>query len=371
MSTIIAECYLLDVGQGTAQVIHLRDGSAIVIDCGPSYLVLGDLLNRRLGIRRIEALILSHNHRDHVGGVPGLVGQFRKAIDRVYFLQDQVATDFQVSQTFTFLKREHDAGNVPEPIPLIRSPVNKLLYHGGRAEDQVTLELLFPNLFENVEAQASGKQNTTCGVLLLCCGGRRILFPGDLEIEGWRSINRQREGRPVECDVMAVPHHGGQIVRYKKANETYDELHDLIAGDLVWLYTQAIRSKTAVISVGTDNTYPDQHPLPPQVQSIRRSGACVMCTEITARCTSRLDQLGVAVRQPQSLPGKCSTSGASAGKQATSVGCAGTVLVKIGREEVTVVGQSEHQQSIDAVLSTPSHHPLCRNDAASTSSSGN
>ena len=68
MAQVLGECYFLDVGLGSAQVIDLSDDSAIVIDCGPSYPVLGELLQRRLGKRRIAAVILSHNHADHIGG---------------------------------------------------------------------------------------------------------------------------------------------------------------------------------------------------------------------------------------------------------------------------------------------------------------
>ena len=99
---ITAECYFLDVGQGAAQVVDLGDGSAIVIDCGRSYPVLGDLLHRRLDIQRIAALVMTHNHEDHVGGVPGLVAQFRKSIDAIYFLQDRPAGDFGRSASSIF-----------------------------------------------------------------------------------------------------------------------------------------------------------------------------------------------------------------------------------------------------------------------------
>jgi competence protein ComEC len=184
-SPFVAECYFLDVGQGTSQVINLGGGSAIVIDCGPSFQVLGDLLRRQLRIQRIAALILSHNHSDHIGGVPGLVRQYRKAIDQIYLLQDQPAKNLQNHKVFAFLRQEVDAKNIPEPIPLLRHPKNVWLY--GTSPDPLGLELLFPSFLENIEGQASGNQNHTCAVLLLRCGSIRVLFPGDAEIDAWRA----------------------------------------------------------------------------------------------------------------------------------------------------------------------------------------
>lgn len=361
MSKIVAECYFFDVGQGASQVINLGDDSAIVIDCGPSYQVLGDLLGRRLGIKRIAALVLSHNHSDHTGGLPGLVSQYRKSIDRIYLLQDQPAGGMQGLRQFSFLRGECENGNIPAPIPLIRHDENRWLFPGSNSAASIRLELLFPTFFENIDGQASGNQNYACGVLLLRCGSKRVLFPGDAEIDAWRAINKTRENRPVECDVMAIPHHGGQIVRYHKKNESYEELHAAIVADLEWLYTQAIKSATAIVSVGTSNTYPDQHPLPPQIDAVRKSGACVMCTQITNRCSDDLERLRPAVLDPMTNPcqSRPATTSTSSG-QSKDVACAGTVVVQIGPNELRIERQADHQTAIDAKLTTAADHPLCR-----------
>lgn len=362
MSKVVAECYFLDVGQGACQVINLGDGSAIVIDCGPSYQVLGDLLERRLGIKRIEALVLSHNHSDHTGGLPGLVRQYRKSIDRIYLLQDQPAKQMQGNRQFSFLRDEFENGNVPAPIPLIRHGENCWLFPGSNSADSVRLELLFPTFFDNIDGQAAGNQNYTCGVMLLQCGRKRVLFPGDAEIDAWRSINRTRNGHPVECDVMAVPHHGGQIVRYRTNDETYEELHEAITADLDWLYTEAIKSETAIISVGTSNSYPDQHPLPPQIDAVKKSGACVMCTQITSRCSDDLERLRPGVLDPAATPcqSRRTTTTTSTGRS-TDIACAGTILVQIGPDEIRVERHSDHTAAIDSKLTTSADHPLCRN----------
>ncbi len=259
---------------------------------------------------------------------------------------------------FSFLRNESENGNIPLPIPLIRHGENCWIFPGDSA-NSVRLELLFPTIFDNIDGQATGNQNHTCGVMILQCGSKRVLFPGDAEIDAWRSINKSRNKRPVECNVMAVPHHGGQIVRYRKKGETYEELHEAITADFEWLYTDAIKSETAIISVGSNNSYPDQHPLPPQIKSLKKSGSRVMCTQITSRCSDDLERLRPGVLDPQTMP--CQSRRTTSAGQSQHVACAGTVLVQIGPNVIRVERQSDHCVAIDSKLTTPSDHPLCRN----------
>ena len=61
----------LDVGQGDAVLIRAGP-TALLVDAGPPE---GDVVARlrRAGVRRLDALLLSHPHRDHVGGAPALL----------------------------------------------------------------------------------------------------------------------------------------------------------------------------------------------------------------------------------------------------------------------------------------------------------
>ena len=68
----ICECWFLDVGQGTSNVILLGGGRAIVIDCGPrgSRETLAVLTRY---VDTIEALIISHNDADHDYNTPRIM----------------------------------------------------------------------------------------------------------------------------------------------------------------------------------------------------------------------------------------------------------------------------------------------------------
>jgi competence protein ComEC len=65
----VANC---DVGQGDSMVVNLGDHRAIVIDTGPDP-IAEDRCLHQLGVKKIELLILTHVHADHVGGVDGAI----------------------------------------------------------------------------------------------------------------------------------------------------------------------------------------------------------------------------------------------------------------------------------------------------------
>lgn len=65
----------LDVGQGDATLVQHPDGSAILFDGGPPEAGVARLL-RRVGVRRLSALVMTHASRDHHGGLREVVERF-------------------------------------------------------------------------------------------------------------------------------------------------------------------------------------------------------------------------------------------------------------------------------------------------------
>ncbi|MEP7308197.1 MAG: ComEC/Rec2 family competence protein [Acidobacteriota bacterium] len=74
----------LDVGQGDAALIRFPRGAAVLVDAGGltgSRFDLGDRVVapvlRILGVRRLDAVVLTHGDPDHVGGFPSVIREFR------------------------------------------------------------------------------------------------------------------------------------------------------------------------------------------------------------------------------------------------------------------------------------------------------
>jgi competence protein ComEC len=74
---------MIDVGQGGAAVVQADDGRALLVDAGGTMSPAFDMGGRvvspalwALGIRRLDALALTHGDIDHIGGAPAIVHDF-------------------------------------------------------------------------------------------------------------------------------------------------------------------------------------------------------------------------------------------------------------------------------------------------------
>ena len=65
----------IDVGQGSATLVQTLGGKNILFDTGWDF--AGDRLTgylKKIGVKKIDALVISHRHMDHIGGVHNDVG---------------------------------------------------------------------------------------------------------------------------------------------------------------------------------------------------------------------------------------------------------------------------------------------------------
>ena len=67
----------LDVGEGAATLLQTPEGPTVLIDAGPQPL---RAVLRRHGVKRIDLLVLSHGHADHVAGLDDVVGRVPIAV---------------------------------------------------------------------------------------------------------------------------------------------------------------------------------------------------------------------------------------------------------------------------------------------------
>jgi competence protein ComEC len=181
----------LDVGHGLAAVLHLPNGNTLLYDAGllgnPRYggQIVSEYLWSR-GVRRIDALVLSHADVDHYNVVPFLHERF--AI-RMVFLAPSFL-DFR-QRSVQALMEALDRRDVP-----IRFCWREDRLKGGG----VDLRVLHPPA-----QSAAGSDNAASLVLLVSYGEGRLLLTGDLEGSGVAELLAMPAPR---VDVLLLPHHG-------------------------------------------------------------------------------------------------------------------------------------------------------------------
>jgi competence protein ComEC len=173
----------LDVGQGDAALV--RSGNcAALIDAG-----IGDDAARRLadlGIERLDYLIASHNHRDHIGGA----GEVLRAAKVGLYIHNGRPERSQTQRfTLAMLAREGT--------PLRTASLDTLPCGGAR------LIVAASPLGGN-----AGDQNDQSVIVRLELGEFSALFTGDSGFEQLRAMIEAGWARPAT--VLKAAHHGAR-----------------------------------------------------------------------------------------------------------------------------------------------------------------
>jgi len=334
-----ASVYFVDVGQGAATIIAFDDGNLVIVDCGPSATPLLDILEG-LDFDRITAVVLSHWHKDHVGGAPRLVGDYIDRIDGVYFARERPAT-LILSQIVLNELRELSSNESKFWLDHLRLQGNLQgrLYpqepgHGCQAK------VLYPTLLESMESEVQPDPNQGSGIISISAGNHRILIPGDAGRQAFEALLKRTDARPIQCDITSAPHHSGKLEKDARVVPGFANIFE-------WFYQKAVDTKHVIVSAGTGNDY--GHPRRNHLHAARRSGATVQCTELTKECAT--ETLIDALNQGTCCVDKTSTyHGRHRLRSNASVGCAGTIRVDLTNEHLLIHRLHEHQTSIDVTL---------------------
>jgi competence protein ComEC len=267
---------VLDVGQGDAIVIELPDGRVVLVDTGPGgarrldtgeRIVAPFLWNR--GVRRLAAVIVTHDDADHAGGLPSILRLFRV---------DELWTSAEV------LPGRRWFGNVPVTV---LAPVRPVAGPGGsqpaaraalpgqsKASQPPGQARPDPHRAQNSERtrSASGRgltpekartdrtraadRNNRSIVIRIDHGLLSFLLAADIETEA-ESFLRAAQA-PLRTTVLKVAHHGGR--RSTGA-----------------AFLAESRPTFAVISVGSRNRF--GHPAPETLARLREVGARIYRTD--------------------------------------------------------------------------------------------
>ncbi len=212
--------WFFDVGQGDSIFIETPDHHQILVDGGPSQEVLSKLGQvMQPWDRSIDAIVLTHPHKDHVAGLDSVLDRYDVAA--VYDGGAMARTG------------EMDAF---EADTIAEHAATKHLVAGDRfAYGDVTLDVLAP--MHAIAGTYPKDPNEASVVMLLTYHDTTLLLTGDAPADVEHDILPE----VGDVDVLKVGHHGS---RTSSSTEFLD----------------AVTPEFAIISDGIDNSYGHPHP---------------------------------------------------------------------------------------------------------------
>jgi competence protein ComEC len=245
--------FFLDVGEGDS-TLFVVEGKTVLIDAGEidrGDQVVSDL--RRLGVRRIDLLVATHPHSDHIGGM------------------QKVLAAFPVGQVL-------DTG-LPHPSPLYEHFLQtvdekKIPYRIAERGQTIEVDHTLRVFVLSPPGQRYGDDlNTNSVVLRISYGMVDFLMTGDVGGEGENAL--LTSGYPLDAEILKVAHHGS-------SSSTFPE------------FLARVHPEMAIISLSEDNPYGYPHT---ETQNIlHKNGVVIYRTDLNGTVVVRTDGMSYSVK---------------------------------------------------------------------------
>ncbi|MFH0857014.1 MAG: MBL fold metallo-hydrolase [bacterium] len=232
------EVIFLDVGQGDASLIRAEGGVNVLIDGGPDNKVV-EKIDKYLPLwnRKIDIMVLTHPHSDHVSGLINVLEKY--PVNEVWMTGV--------------------LHNSPEYIEFLETMKNKKTEvkiaggeNGGLGEYEIALntkiKILYPK--ENLLKQKVDNLNNSSIVLKLEYKNKSFLFAGDIEKEAEDELCGQPSSNFPSSDALPATSSGGVL----KADILKVAHHGSDTGSTEE-FLNLVKPEIAIISVGRDNEF--------------------------------------------------------------------------------------------------------------------
>ena len=205
---------MLDVGHGDAILIQTSE-QTILIDTGKPD-ARDHLVNRlkELSVTKIDKLILTHPHADHIGNARTSISPSKKALEENPYLEKiSVAEVYDNGIPYasgayrTYMKVVNDKGIA-----------HKSLKVGDNLDfgDGVQFKVLFPTaeFVETVNSEQFDKEDKAYNINNGSIVGKltykdfSMMFTGDCQKESEAKILASNKAEDLKCDVLKAGHHG-------------------------------------------------------------------------------------------------------------------------------------------------------------------
>ena len=220
--------HFIDVGQGDAALLVTSQGT-VMIDAGPRSAKDATLRYVREHTERIDLMILTHPHEDHIGGAADIL----RDIPTEKVLMPDITSD---SETFEGLLDAIEDSGAQTALAAAGD-----VYELG--DMRVTVLAPLGTDYENM--------NDYSIVCRVDYGERSVMFTGDAEKCSEEEILDAYDASALRCDVLKAGHHGSSTSSSEE-------------------FLEALEPRIAVISAGRDNSY--GHPHAETLQALGHAG---------------------------------------------------------------------------------------------------
>lgn len=205
---------IIDVGQGDSMLVSFPNGQHMLVDAGEfgdGKKVVKYLASH--GVKRIDILVATHPHSDHIGGMSDVLARFKigKVWDSGYSHGSQAQLNFYATIKAKGIRFGKPTAGFSQTV------------------DDAKITVLVPPKRKSVNSESDA--NNSSIVLLIAYRNTSFLLTGDMESEERCCVSRWSK-----VTVLKVAHHGS-------SNGT----------DAAFL--KSTRPQYAVISVGANNRY--------------------------------------------------------------------------------------------------------------------
>jgi competence protein ComEC len=243
----------INVGQGDATLIQTPDGKTVLIDGGEADAGIVSQL-QGLGVQRIDLMIATHPHSDHIGGLVQVLQSFPVA---------KVVTGGQSHTTSVY---EHFLDGIAaahaEYVEVKRGDVIAL---GG-----INFQVLNPLNNNNPDL------NENSVVIQFTYGQTTFLMMGDSGADTEASL--LSAGLPLKTDILKVGHHAS-------------------TSGSTMAFLNVVQPKIALYSAGINNSY--GHPAPQTIAALIAVGATIYGTDKNGTISIKVDLNGYTINTVQ------------------------------------------------------------------------